>query len=118
MTRTASPSIAEQDGPRGYFGALTMEVDVTEGAGLAVTVCASLAEWRAGIEFGIAHAFEKTAARTCVEVRVTEGRGFAVDTSQALMAWLAARGFYECLGVDPEAFVHLDRVTGQVSFRK
>jgi hypothetical protein len=111
--------LADQHGAWGYFGAVSIDVEIRSGGGLQVTFDCDELQWRAGVAFGLAHAYEKAVrGRSEAVVRVTEVRGHDVDTTETLMAYVAANAFFNAMKVDPPAALALDRSAGVFTFPK
>jgi hypothetical protein len=88
------------------------------GRGLRVTYAQLDQPWRAGAEFGVAYAFERSGVRwrgADVGVRLA---GHIVDTTEAVVAYAAARAFFAALNIAPPPGLRLDEATTEIAFPK
>lgn len=115
--------LAVQHGDWGYYGVVHLEVEIDSGfQGVRVQFVQEKPDWRAGIEFGIAYAYEKTLGAQPrapgASVTVVEVRGHDVDTTQTVAAFVAARAFLKAVRADTPAGLELKEATGQFVFPK
>ena len=115
--------LAVQHGKWGYFGVVRLEVDLDSTFnGVRVEFVDAVTEWRAGVQFGIAYAYEKTAearrGASGANVKVLEVRGHPVDTTEAVAAFVAANAFFVSVGARLPSGFRLADDTGQIIFSR
>jgi hypothetical protein len=115
--------VATQHGNWGYFGAVELEAEIlSSGTGVEVVIPPEIAEWRAGIRFGIAYAYEKCAGlgspRNAVRVAVIRAEGHAVDTTELVMAFVSAHALWRALNETPVRTPSLNAAEGIFAFPK
>jgi hypothetical protein len=115
--------LAAQHGGWGYYGVVRLDVEVVSTfRGIRVEFTDGGADWKVGVEFGIAYAYEKSLGAQPnapgATVRVLEFRGHDVDTTEVIAAFVAARAFFMAIRADPPAGLELKAPTGEVVFPK
>jgi hypothetical protein len=115
--------LALQSGNWGYFGSVTVDVEIIPGSrGLAVDYSGIDNQWRSGLGFGLAYAYEKSVATMRgvpgARARVVEARGHIVDTTETVMAFVAAQAFFHAVEMPPPPGLGLDQAVGQFHFPK
>jgi hypothetical protein len=115
--------LATQQNNWGYFGTVELEAEVlSSGTGVEVAIPLEIAQWRAGISFGIAYAYEKCARLgsppRAVRVVVIRGDGHAVDTTELVMAFVSANALWEALNETPVRRPNLNPADGLFVFPK
>lgn len=106
MERAGNYDLAIQRGDWGYFASVTLSVGLEAAdEGLVVEFETAGDAWRAGAQFGVAYAYEKSVdqigQRQRVRVRVTEIRGHIIDTTEICVAYAAAHAFWKALDLTP-----------------
>lgn len=119
----AKYELAAQSGNWGYYAVVAMEVDVLEGGpSLEIAFVERIHDWRYGVQFGIAYAYEKTILAQPrsrgVKVRVVSVLGHPVDTTEAAVAFAAAHAFCRAIGVALPQPPRLSESTGEFIFPK
>lgn len=116
--------IADQVGPKGYFGKVTLEAEATENQG-AITVNfdeTNAADWQSGAAFGIEYVLEHIAKRELFpnggRVRVSSIKGHAVDTNNVVIAYVSAMALLKALGVEPSKRPDFNKESGVFVFPK
>jgi len=111
--------LAVQHDNWGYFGAVSIDVEVRLGGGIEIIFDCDDLQWRAGVGFGLAHAYEKAfGGRSGAVVHVTEIRGHDVDTTETVMAYVAANAFFDAVKAEQPAALAMDRSAGVFTFPK
>ncbi|MBI5547147.1 MAG: hypothetical protein HY901_24975 [Deltaproteobacteria bacterium] len=121
MIKSGEFSLALQEGSRGYYAFVRLEVLIERQGSGVVLEFAVPSEWRAGVEFGVRYAFERIldpAERGRVLIRVTEIRGHAVDTTEVVAAYAAAFALWRAFGREPARLPSLDAAAGIFQFPK
>jgi hypothetical protein len=116
--------IADQIGPKGYYGKVALEAEPSE-AGGEVTIQfdqTDAARWQSGAQFGIDYALEHVSTRKFFphggRVRVLRIEGHEVDTNNTVIAYVAAHALFRALGVEPTKRPNFDGSTGAFVFPK
>ena len=108
-----------QDGEWGYFGVVSIDVEVTGGPEIQVSFGSREMRWRAGIVFGLAHAKEKVFGERAGDlVHVIEIRGHEVDTTETVMAYVAANAFFDAVKAERPSALTMDKSAGAFTFPK
>lgn len=112
-----------QQGAKGYYGIVRLEVTTSEGRGLTIAFDEKAAlDWRIGVQFGITYGWEIFTSRQPngkrLDVRVLEITGQAVDTTNLLIAFVAANALWKALEWTPPKPPAFDPKTGCFTFSK
>jgi hypothetical protein len=123
MSKLGSFRLAAQHENWGYFGYVEMELDVLgPGDDVSVAIPEEVKSWRAGLQFGILYAYERSALlrpeRRDVRVRVIQAIGHAVDTTEVVMAFVSAQAFWRALDESPPCGFSLDASRAMFTFPK
>jgi hypothetical protein len=118
-----SHEIAVQSGKWGYYAVVRLEIELEAGSrAVRIDFGPVGPDWRAGVQFGIAYAYEKTLAAQRpapgAVVTVTEVKGHPVDTKEAVVALAAALAFCKAVGAAPPPGLRLQESAGEIVFPK
>ncbi len=116
--------IADQIGPKGYYGHVTLETEATEaGSDIAISFDPpSATRWMNGARFGIDYVLEHIPRRKYFpsggKVHVLSIEGHDVDTNNVVIAFVAARALCQALGIELAKQPTFDAASGSFNFPK
>jgi hypothetical protein len=99
--------LAVQQGNKGYFGEVALDVELTSQSGEVEIEFdpAHAAQWQTGARFGIEYVLEHSSRRPLFahggRIHVSRIQGHPVDTNNEVIAYVAALALVDALGINP-----------------
>ncbi len=116
--------LAEQAGPRGYFGEVALDAEQMDTNGNVEIYFdqENANRWQSGAQFGIEYVLEHISKRALFpnggKIHIRRIKGHEVDTNNVVIAFVTANALLDSLRVEPSKRPNWDKEKGVFIFPK